>query len=230
MTLLRLIPSSSSFSSAGQWAVWDLTSIASLCRNLIEDYYVLCYLINAPANEGEREFIQALWKYHEQHNREKMLSTGVSNSIHLPNVSDELNTRLQTLKITTKFQSLPEKHRNNLIKGKSFKLESAIELSKKAGISECYYRTEYKYCSNFSHCSPFAIFQLDQFKAGSEKALELLEPLIFSASAFSAISIRDFIKIMPDQNHELSDALHDKIKLYEEVLKWKNPAFFKEST
>lgn len=226
LTFLRLIPGSGYYGPAGEWAVWDLSAAASQCRNLIEAYHLLCYLAHEPTTDTEKDFRQRLWEYHEEFERYEMLKAGVPDSRHLPKVAQELATRRTRLEASPVFQSLSAGHRQRLLEGRDFKLEGPIELSRQAGVSENYYRSNYKYCSTFAHSAPFSIAQLDQFKAGSPTAQQILGSLVNHACGYCSLAIRDFITLFPDQAPLLDEEIHTIIRFWEDLLRWEKSPYF----
>jgi hypothetical protein len=230
ITLLRLIPGSSCFTPAGSFAVWDLSAVASQCRSLMEAYFLLCYLVNDPAEDGKKEFRQRLWEYHEEFERHEMLRVALPNAASLPKVAQELASRRARLEANPHYQRLSAGHRKALLAGSSFKIESAIELSRMAGISENYYRSWYKYCSAFAHSAPFAIAHLDSFRAGTEEAKRILDTLVRLASGYCAVAIRDFVSLFPDQQSSLGQKMKESISRWEGILEWERSPWFNTGT
>lgn len=227
MTFLRLIPGSSYYGPANQWAVWDLSAAASQARNLIEAYHLLCYLVHEPQEEPKKQFRQLLWEYHEEFERHAMLQAAVPDSRNLPQVAQEVAARQARLEGSPIFQALSPGNRQRLLEGRDFKLDGPIELSRKAGVSEYYYRSNYKYCSAFAHSAPFSISQLDAFKAGSPKAKEVMGTLVSLAAGYAALAIRDFATLFPDQLVALDEKTKDAIAFWESLLQWEKSPHFK---
>jgi hypothetical protein len=228
LTFLRLIPGSSSFGPAQNLAIWDLSAAASQCRNVIEAYYLLCYLVFNTSDKSETDFRQALWEYHEEFERHEMLRSAISDSKHLPSVEQELKRRQARLEASSFFSALTSGHRRQLLDGRNFKLESSIELSRKAGISEAYYRAQYKYCSAFAHSAPFALSQLDDFRADTPEAKQVLGTLVDTTLAYCTISIRDFISLFPDEKTASDPWVSQMILSWENILRWEKSPFFPE--
>lgn len=227
LTLLKNIPGSPYFTPVGKFALWDLSAVVSLCRTHIETYYVLCYLRHEPGDPLQREFQQLLWEYHEEFERFEMMAATIPDAKSLPSIKEELAARRVRLETSSIFQSLKLGHRRELVEeGKKFKLESAIELSRRAGISENYYRGQYKYCSTYTHCAPFSISQLGAFRADSHDATELFNMPVRLAVAYSALAIRDFLAIFPEAEKLVAVRTRNLIVFWTDIVKWeKLPAF-----
>jgi hypothetical protein len=226
ITFLRLIPGSKYFGPADRFAVWDLSSAASLCRNLIEAYHLLVYLIHEPKDDPTKKFQQNLWEYHEQHERYAMMQAGVPGSKHLASLAAELAARRQRLEANPVFQKLPPKMKGRLTNAEKFKLESHDDLTRLAGISEKYFRSQYRYCSAFSHSAPFAISQLGAFKAGSPEAIPILRSLVQVATGYAAMALRDSLVVFPDQQSSLPAEVQEIVELWKGILKWETSPCF----
>src|SRR5262249_29882874 len=64
ISLLRLVPISSFYRPVEKLDAWDLASVASLVRNIIETYFVLFYVLEQ-VSESESRARQCLWRFHE---------------------------------------------------------------------------------------------------------------------------------------------------------------------
>lgn len=226
LTFLRTVPGSSFFGPAKGIAVWDLSAAASLCRNLVEAYLLLCYLVHEPTDPTQREFQQLLWDYHREMERHKMLHLGVPDSRHLADVAKTVGALRAKLESNAVFRSLSTKQQSYLLKGGDFKLDSPIDLCGKAGISEGFYRSNYKYCSAYTHSAPFALSQLRDFEAGSEEAKQLMKTLAGTACGYSAFAIRDFAALFPLETLHLSPEVGHIIAVWEEIMRWEKSGYF----
>ena len=219
ISFLRFIPNSSFYVPAKSLPLLDLSSAASLCRNLIEAYYVLLYVSSNPEDEEDREFRQALWDYHAEFERHEMLRVALPSSKTLPKAVALLAQCRTRLEKSPRFQRLSKGHQTKLLEGDNFKLSSSIELSRAAGISEKYYRAQYKYCSTFAHSSPYSISQMESL-ADAPDTEHVWGMLVNIATGYTALAIRDFIRLFPDQQGKLPEKAIESISLWEEILKW----------
>ena len=99
-------------------------------------------------------------------------------------------------------------------------LLSNIDLSKSAGINADYYRSQYRYCSAFAHSAPFSISQMDSFRYGTLEAEGLFRMLTSVATGYSAFAVRDFARLFPDQEADLSPEVRKCILEWEDIFKW----------
>lgn len=226
ISFLRLTPRSSFYAPSKDIQLWDLSSAASLCRNLIEAYYILVYVSGEPVNEESGRFREALWGYHAAFERHEMLRVALPDSKRLPETLAALEKRGTQLQQMRQFQSLSPGYQERLLEGREFKLLSNIELTRIAGISENYYRTRYRYCSTFAHSSPFSISQLNSFRAGAPESERVLATLVGTATGYAAFAIRDFVRIVPDQEGRLDAKIKECISIWQETLKWEKSDWF----
>jgi uncharacterized protein DUF5677 len=226
ISFLRLMPRSSFYAPSKDIQLWDLSSAASLCRSLIEAYYILVYVGSKSVDEESDQFCEALWEYHAAFERHEMLRVALPDSKRLPETLAILEKRRMKLQGMRPFQSLSPGHQKALLDGKDFKLSSNIELTRAAGISENYYRARYRYCSTFAHSSPFSISQLNSFRAGVPESERLLATLVGTATGYTALAIRDFVRLVPDQEAKLDAKITECISIWEETLKWEKSDWF----
>ncbi len=225
-TFLRLNPGSSYYGPVKGFAMWDLSAGATQCRCLIEAYHVLVYLIHEPTAPEERAFQQLLWNYHCEFERHEMLKAALPDSRHLPRVAQTVAALRAKVEADPFFRTRSLGHQKRILQGEFFKLDDNIALSRKAGISENYYRSNYKYCSAFAHTAPFSISQLREFKAGDDEAKQLMQTLVGFACAYSAMAVRDFSALFPDQTLKLSLEVRKIIAIWEGIVPWEKSEHF----
>jgi hypothetical protein len=226
ISLLRLIPGSKFFAPAGRVAVWDLSSVASLTRNIIENYLMFFYIAIEPASPEERSSRRLYWDYHEAHERYEMVRTALPNSKHLPRLKASVDSLAAQVKQSGFYVRATPGHQRNLLEAKDCKLVAYIDLSYRAGISRNYYRAEYKYCSSFAHTAPFSLSQLNAFRAGAPEAHQVLRRLIRLATGYMGVAIRDYAVLFPDQQTLIVGSIKSAVDEWVEILKWDNlPGF-----
>jgi hypothetical protein len=125
--------------------------------------------------------------YHEEYEHHAMLRISLPQTKSLPAVTANLQAARRRLEASAVFKALSAGQRQELLDARRFRLESAIELSRQAGISEKYYRAQYKSCSAFAHSAPFPVSQLDQFRAGADSAKSVIGTLAVLALAYYAV-------------------------------------------
>jgi hypothetical protein len=227
-TFLRLIPGSSYHGPVKGYALWDLSAAATQCRCLIEAYHVMVYLIHEPTAPEVHAFQQLLWQYHCEFERHEMLRAALPDSCKLADVAQTVASLRAKIEADLFFKTRSPHHQKRILNGDFFKLDDNIMLSRKAGISENYYRSTYKYCSAFAHTAPFSIYQLRHFKAGDDEAKHLMKTLVGFACAYSAMAVRDFAALFPVQMLNLSSEVQKIIEIWENILRWEKSSFFSD--
>jgi hypothetical protein len=131
ISLLRLVPISSFYRPVEKLDAWDLASVASLVRNIIETYFVLFYVLEQ-VSESENRARQCLWRFHESSERLKALRLGVPSSKRIAELEKEYFHRKQQLESSSFFQTLPTKQRKNLLDGRDSKFLTRGKLAELA--------------------------------------------------------------------------------------------------
>lgn len=218
ISLLRLIPISSFYLPAHKIHAWDLPSVVSLVRNIIETYHVFFY-VTEKVSDSECEAREALWRFHETAERLEMLRLAVPSSAGVGQLTKEYSKRKARLETSPFFQSIPNRQRTNLLNARDSKFSSKAEIAIRAGISRRYLASCYKYCSNFTHTSPMSIAMMNAFRAGTPEGRERFKYVSDLATAFLGLTIRDFVRLVPDHGMQIDEETWDVIRIWEGTLK-----------
>jgi Family of unknown function (DUF5677) len=218
ISLLRLIPISKFCRPIEKLDAWDFPSVASLVRNIIETYHVFFYIVEK-VSEPEDEARQALWQFHETAERLKALQLGVPSSKGIDELKNEYSRRKKRVEASTFFQTLPTKQRKALLNGRDSKFLTQCEIAQRACLSRNYLASCYKYCSNFTHASPMSVSSMNAFRAGTPEGRQQFKYVSELATAFMALTIRDFLWLVPDQNDSIDPKIWDTIRVWEGVLR-----------
>lgn len=227
VSFLKLTPASEFCAARKGMIPWDISSASSIGRNIMEAYHSLVYVLDEPENEDERIFRRLLWEYHCDFERYEMIRIGIPDSKFLPELKESLKNAANSLRSTPHFQGLSEGFRAKLIDGKDFKTLGPVELSRKAGISELYYRSQYKYCSAFAHTAPYSISQLSAFEVGMPEGETIFRVSVERVTGYMALTIRDVAREF-ESFDSLPDSLKDCIMTWEGTLGWEAEEWFKE--
>ena len=71
--ILVLAPKAPAQVQAPEQELWDLSSMATLCRSLVDSYYVLFYIAVDEVDDSTKEFRWILWDYHSESRKLKKL-------------------------------------------------------------------------------------------------------------------------------------------------------------
>jgi hypothetical protein len=169
ISLLHLSPSGLHPHNPRVTELWDLCSIGSLARVLIESFDALAYVAIHGISDKERTFRISLWRLH----------------------ADELMEHPMFSEASSQF-------RKNVSNGNSppFHL-SKEERCRLSGVSHEYYTAAYMHLSAYVHTFPFAIQQLEHFKAGDPGSLRILSVPIQYATGFLAKAIEGMQSVFP---------------------------------
>jgi Family of unknown function (DUF5677) len=217
ISLLRLIPSSSIYVPSKRYDAWDLPSVVSLVRNLIETYFTFAYLVEEVSAE-EAKAREALWRFHETAERLAMVKRAIPESLGIAKLEQQYARGIERLEQCMFFTALSQKRRDALLKGTDSKLCSREQIIKHAGISSNYVASAYKYCSNFTHSSPMCLSVMDAFRAGTQDGSERFKYAVDLATAFLAVTVRDFVKLVPDTRRLVEKRSAEIIQIWEGVL------------
>lgn len=218
ISLLRLIPISSFYRPVEKLDAWDLPSVASLVRNIIETYHVFFYVVEN-VSDSERDAREALWRFHETAERLNMLQLVVPSSGGIEQLKKEYSKRKARLEASPLFQSLSRKQRTNLLNARDSKFSTKSEIADRASVSRRYLASCYKYCSNFTHNSPMAVAMMNAFRAGTPEGRQQFKYVSELATAFMGLTIRDFVRLVPDHGTQIDEETWDIIRIWERTLK-----------
>lgn len=220
LAALRQVPKSRYYAKSGGIKIWDLSSLASLVRNLIEAYYTLYYLLHDDCGDQERSFRRLLWEFHESFERWKCLSKAIPESVYLPKIKTDFESLKDRLKKNSYLKGLSDGQQRKILSGSSYRLRSNVDLSDSCGVSSDYYRAQYKYCSSFAHTSPFSISALSCFRAGDSDSERIMGTIVQLATGYLSLSIRDFVDVFKVSDATITETASDTIKTWQEILKW----------
>ena len=147
MSILKLLPESSLYTKINNFDVWDISSVCTLARSLIETFFVFYYVAIDEADKDELDFRFILWHYHEKCERIKMLELiGSNNHQQIEELKLRKNKLKEDLLKNTFFQKLKSenyKDFKDISKGKIGVFLNNSAISEKAGISLNYYKAVY---------------------------------------------------------------------------------------
>ena len=217
IAILRNTPGSLYYSTAGGFALNDVSTHATLARAIIEGYFSLLYFCSLDTSTGEKEFKRALWAHHDACERLKMLKLLNEESGRMLELEESKNHTLSELQESLFFQSLSEGKRGRLEKGKDFMHIEKSVLCRTAKVGEGIYRSAFKYLSCFSHVSPYSVQMLSSSKEQSMKDSLFRSSLNYACMFFSK-SFEDFRKQFDKPFQKADQELEFTIKVFVEML------------
>jgi hypothetical protein len=219
-SILRLSPGSAFSQAMNGMQIWDLSSIGSLSRNVMEAYLTLRYMIQPMASTSEEALRRKIWDYHESSERYKMMKDALPNSARLAELRAEKDEFRAAIQDDMFFRRLDDKIQRRILNGEKFRLRTAAELCGIAGVGQGYYDSMFRFGSNHTHSSPYSISLMNIDGPMTPEAQTLLRISLQTSTGFMALAIRDFISTFPDQSKEIGVGERNLLHLWEGILKW----------
>ncbi len=178
----------------------DVSSVASLCRNLIEASNRLYYFAIEPASEEETKMRLKIHEYHAVSGH-----TAIMKFLNLDEqLRKELDREVAELKVELEelgqFQKLPANVKKRIFEGKQGEALSQPEIAKRRGRDEGAFRADYKYLSSHIHSDAFSLLDLEMGKAGGPMTDETRERLVAMAREAAnslALTLLDMSRLFP---------------------------------
>lgn len=198
ISLHRLLPSGLAPSCPGKTELWDLCSVGSLARVLIESFDALAYIALHNISSDERSFRIVLWYLHAEERRKEMLRLIGSTAPKVTEVEQRVTGLRKALIANPIFSTTGRKFQKDIRDENSppFHLSRA-ERCRLSGISHEYYTTAYMHLSAYVHTFPFAIQDLERFNAGDPGSLRVLSVPIQYSTGFLAKAIEGMLSVFP---------------------------------
>jgi len=219
IAILKLLPKRAFNMAPVDLEIWDISSVCILARSLIDTYNVFHYLIIEKVDKDELEFRFVLWNLHDVSERIKGLELMKSKRSEMNNLKQNLQNLREKLKNNNFYQKIDSKKQKDFIKGDKGIFLTNAKISENAGINPNYYRVAYKYLSQYVHTYPFSISQMAKFRAVDSESLALLHGVVGYCTGYLSVSIRDFLKVFPDQSMNIPHSIIEIIKEWEFIMK-----------
>jgi hypothetical protein len=183
----------------------DFASISILARSVLETYLTLHYLFVSPVDEDERQFKLHAWYL-----------GGLDRIKYKPAFSDNLKkyeeemTRAmelrEAIKQTGYFQRLNEQGKKGVLKG-NWRIGAWVDLAKKAGFDEGYFRKQYLFLSAYVHSNNLSVFQIQQIKDLDVKrqmaeSFFIVPMLVLGKYAYDYVELMPGLKVKIDFNSQ----------------------------
>ncbi len=213
IAVLKLLPTL----EKGKTELQDVPSVFCLTRCMLETYYAFHHICIENVSPEELEFRYALWEYHSKCEFLKMVESLNPNDPDIPEQKKVVEILKQKLLSSSFFKTLSKPQKKTLPDGKQGFYLTTEEIAKRADIPENYHKGVYKFLSNYTQTLGFSVRQLKNFQAGDSKSSGLLQTALVYSTIFLIFSIRDFLKLFPDQNEKIDAKTSEIIKKWEET-------------
>jgi hypothetical protein len=225
-SILRLMPNNPFSSEVHGFQFWDLGSICSLSRNLVEIGLTMHYLLLPAVDDEERKLRRHVWEYHGQLERVKIIRLASPGTQAFRDMEEQAERQRNSLSASPCFQNLPRDLRRRIIHGERAKLLTNEEICDYAGVSPNFYAAMFKYGSNHTHSSPYSFSSMDRLDPSTGRGFEAVNIALTIGVGFLAVGIRDYLQMFPAQLEKLTADERTQIATWLGVVKWDLNAFF----
>jgi hypothetical protein len=178
----------------------DVSSIASLCRNLIEASNRLFYFAVEEISEEEAKMRLKIYEYYGVCAQKAILKFLNGSEATLNELSNELDRLKPNLQASAAFRKLPTRIQRRILDGKQGEALSQPEIAKRRGRNEQAFRADYKYLSSHIHSDSFSLLDLALGKAGGAMTSETRERLVAmmrETTNYLALTLLDMNGLFP---------------------------------
>lgn len=211
-TLLQILPNSQV--SRHKISHWDFSSVATLGRNIIENYHTLFYLCFDEISEEEYQCRKQLFNLHDCISRKKVFSNfGNEDARDFDRTATELRANLEQNSI---FKGFSEKRQRHLLKGDDafYLIKDAIE--EKIGSNVSQSKAMFNFFSNQTHTLPMSYYRMtEQKKRGTGVESEVDKGYIAMTLEYVSQYVHDatirMIKFFPHVKETLDKKIIERI-------------------
>jgi hypothetical protein len=167
VSIIHLLPLNRMFPTT--WEFWDFFSVATLARNLIENYHMFYYVAVDKISDEERDFRLKLLSFHLNNEKYKLYSEFKAQRETLEDFETNLPKDKEDLKNHSFFKALSKEKAGKILAGKEAMYLSHKEISEKISFKTDEFVPLYRLFSNHTHSSPFAYFTMSNERGRGEE-------------------------------------------------------------
>jgi len=221
VSIIHLLPDNRYFPSKNNF--WDFFSVASLARNLIENYHMFFYVGVEKVKSEEIDFRLKLLNYHQNNEKYKMYSEYNCDQTLLNEFELNLPLAKKELKDHLFFSTLSKSKAKQILSGNKAMYLSNKEISERLPFKTDEFNLLYRFFSNHTHSSPLAYFSISNERGrGEENETEVsyLAMTLESCIKYLSATIIDMITLFPDSIKKLNEKKLNIIKTkFNELIK-----------
>jgi len=215
LSYIRLLPYNRYFPADHEF--WDLFSILSISRNIIETYIMFWYIAVDGVSQEERQLRLDILMYHLNNEKYKFYRDFNPESEYLPEFETQLPLKKREFEDSEIFATYIEKsRRKNILSGKEAKYLSNNEIMEKMPFKTEEFVPLYRFFSNHTHSMPFAFFSLDNQRGSGRRnqaEIDYIDMSLDFVTKYLLCAIMDTIGLFPFREDELDT---DKLKVIRE--------------
>jgi hypothetical protein len=205
LSFIRLLPRNRYFTV--EWEFWDFFSIASLARNLIENYHLLFYIGVDPVSPEETELRLSVFQYHLNSERHKLYKESGTPEDSLTDFSINLPLARTELENNPVFKTLDKSRQGLILKGNEFMCVAWKDLLKKMPFATDETIPMFRFLSAQTHSAPLSFYtQSDERGRGLENESEVKYTIlcIDLVTKYLTAAILDIVNLFPDCGAKLN--------------------------
>ena len=205
MSIIHLLPENRVYPA--EKPIWDMFSVASLTRNLLENYHILYYMAVENVSDDEREFRYYSSIFHLNSERHRLYK-----EFNNTNILAEFETNLpgakQHLRTLPFFQHLSPTQQRKVLEGRSAMYLTHKEISERLPFLTEEFVGYYRLLSNHTHSTPFAYITMSNDRGrGKEGPAEINYLCLFLqlCDKYLSAAILDMISLFPECVDQLNE-------------------------
>ena len=205
ISLSRLLPFSRRTNDP-EGGFWDVCSVASLTRNLMEGYVALFYSGTEVISEEEAELRFFLGQYHRNREWQYVRKRQTPDDPEIARVEEGLASEMKRLKEHSFLPHLSPAQRNKVLKGDEMYLTKADVEERSPVVGN--YRLYYQLLSNLAHPLPLSIERIDNDRGrgnGAVADIAYMRLCLSLATRFLAASVLSICDHFPELESRLAE-------------------------
>lgn len=214
LSIIHLLPTNRIFPA--KWEFWDFFSVATLARNLIENYHMLYYIGIEEVADEERDFRLKLFNFHLNNEKYQLYLGFKAEASVLEQFENNLPVDRDEIRQHPFFSTLSKEKGNRILKGKEVSYLSHKEISERIPFKTDEFNPFYRLFSNHTHSTPFAFFTMSNERGrGKENEVEViyLTMTLDFCIKYLAAAILDITKLFPSCIDKISS---EKLRIVKE--------------
>ena len=199
MSFVHLLPMNLPFKTKAEF--WDFFSVASLTRNILENYLTLFYIGVDNVSKEESDFRLAIFQFHLNSEKFRLYQEFGESVENLKDFAENLPRDKEKIRTNTYFNSINKAKAASILKGNDFMYLTKHEIFAKIPFKTDEFTPMYRLLSNHTHSTPFAFYtQSNERGRGLENATEVayITMCIDLVTKYLLAAILDVIAMFPD--------------------------------
>ena len=205
VSMIQLLPGNSIFPSA--FNNWDAASIATLSRNLIENYHAFFYLTIEKIPSVERECRVQLFNLHDCLTRKKIF-TDFEIEGDLPKFEQQADELRDVLRQNSFFVSLTDGEQKRLLKGEHAFYLNREAIEQRMGTGKSDLKAVYRLLSVQTHTLPMSFYRTTEQRRGTgvetDTELQYINLAVEYVIPYVQLATRQLIEFYPSAKEQLS--------------------------